>query len=250
MGEALVSRSPLPVLIGCAIALLAAGAAACSGLGYRWEWWDFRLGFTILRWAAWCGLAAAAVCLWGAVLARPGTHRPGFWLALTGIIVGVCVFWLPWQQMRTARQVPAIHDISTDTDDPPLFSAILPLRAAAANPATYGGPEVAGKQHTAYPDIKPLRLAAAPAMAFQRALAAAHGLHWTVVAQDPAAGRIEAFDRTLWYGFTDDVVIRITPEGDGSRIDVRSVSRVGKGDIGTNARRIRTFLGAVAQAGK
>jgi uncharacterized protein (DUF1499 family) len=243
---ALLSRSPLPVLIGCAVALLAAGAAAASGFGYRWEWWGYREGFTILRWAAGGGLAAAALCLWGAVLARPGTLRPGWTPALAGVLVGLCVFWLPWQKVRTARRVPAIHDVSTDTDDPPLFSAILPLRADAANPAAYGGPEVAAQQRKAYPDIKPLQLAVGPAAAFRRALEAARGLRWTVVAQDPAAGRIEAFDRTFWYGFIDDVVIRITPEGAGSRIDVRSVSRVGKSDIGTNARRIRAFLGAAA----
>jgi len=246
MSEALLSRSPLPVLVGCALALLVMAAAAFSGFGYRWEWWGYRQGFTILRWAAWGGLAAAGLCLWGAALARPGMHRSGLSLALTGILVGLCVFWIPWQQKRTAGRVPPIHDISTDTDNPPLFVAILPLRVAAANQAAYGGGEVAGQQRTAYPDIKPLHLAVAPGTAFQRALEAARGLRWTVVAQDPAAGRIEASDRTFWYGFIDDVVIRITPEAAGSRIDVRSVSRVGKSDVGTNARRIRSFLGAVA----
>jgi uncharacterized protein (DUF1499 family) len=237
------------VLIGCAVALLAAAAAACSGFGYRWGWWDFRQGFAILRWAAWGGLLAAAVSLWGAALARPGAHRPGLRLALAGIVLGACVFWLPWRQLRTARRLPPIHDISTDTDDPPLFSAILPLRAGAANPATYGGPGIAGPQRAAYPDIKPLHLAAPPPEAFRRAREAARRLLWTVVAEDPADGRIEAFDRTFWYGFTDDVVVRITPEGTGSRVDVRSVSRVGKGDVGANARRIRRFLGAVAREG-
>ncbi len=246
MCDTLLSRSPLPVLIGCALALLVAAAAAVSGFGYRWEWWSFRQGFTILRWSAWGGLMAAGLCFWGAALARPGTQRPGLTLALIGILAGLCVFWIPWRQMQTARRAPAIHDISTDTDNPPLFTAILPLRAAAANQASYGGTEVAGQQHMAYPDIQPLRLPVAADTAFQRALEAARNLRWRIVAQDAVAGRIEAFDRTFWYGFIDDVVIRITPDAGGSRIDVRSVSRVGKGDVGTNARRIRSFLSAVA----
>jgi uncharacterized protein (DUF1499 family) len=244
--RAVLGGSSVPVLIGCAGALAAAGAAALAGLGHRWGWWGFREGFTILRWAAWGGLAAAALCLAGAALARSGAHRTVLPLALAGAVAGGCVFFVPWRQSRIARQVPAIHDISTDTDTPPLFAAILPLRAAAANPAAYGGPEVARLQRAAYPDIAPLRLAVSPPAAFERALAAARRLGWTVVAQDPAAGRIEAFDRTFWFGFFDDVVVRVAPDGAGSRVDVRSVSRVGRSDVGANARRIRAYLRALA----
>jgi uncharacterized protein (DUF1499 family) len=246
MGDSLFLRSPWPVQLGSAVALAAVIAGALSGFGYRWGWWDFRQGFTILRWAAWGGLAAAGLCLLGAVLAWQGTNRLGLSLALAGMLAGLCVFWLPWQKMRTARRVPPIHDISTDTDNPPLFAAILPLRATAANPAAYGGAEVAAQQHAAYQDIQPLHLALPPDQAFQRALAAARGKLWTIVATDSAAGRIEAFDRTFWYGFIDDVVVRVSAEPAGSRIDVRSVSRVGKSDVGTNAGRIRAFLKAVA----
>jgi uncharacterized protein (DUF1499 family) len=77
---------------------------------------------------------------------------------------------------------------------------------------------------------------------FDRAVSAARKLGWHVVAAAPAEGRLEATDTTRWFGFKDDVVVRIAPAADGSRVDVRSVSRVGRSDLGTNARRIRAFL--------
>jgi uncharacterized protein (DUF1499 family) len=144
--------------------------------------------------------------------------------------------------MLQARRVPFIHDITTDAADPPAFVAVLPLRAGASNPAAYGGPEVAAAQARAYPDIAPRYLAAAPAGAFEQALAAARGMGWAIVAADPAAGRIEATATSRWLGFQDDVVVRIRPDGGGSRVDVRSASRVGKSDLGVNARRIREYL--------
>ena len=123
--------------------------------------------------------------------------------------------------------------------------AVVPLRRDASNPVAYGGPEIAAEQKKAYPDIKPAVLGAPPAQAFDRALDAAKKQGWEIVAAVPAEGRIEATDTTRWFGFKDDVVVRVRPEGAGSRVDVRSVSRVGRGDVGTNARRIRGFLDAL-----
>jgi len=145
----------------------------------------------------------------------------------------------------SARNKPPIHDITTDTADPPPFVAIVPLRRDARNPVEYGGPAVAAQQREAYPDIAPLSLPVPPAQAFERAERAARGQGWEIVAAVPAEGRIEATDTTRWFGFKDDVVIRVRPEGAGSRVDVRSVSRVGRGDVGTNARRIGQFLDAL-----
>jgi len=138
--------------------------------------------------------------------------------------------------------VPPIHDITTDPDDPPAFEALLPLRAGAPNPAEYGGAEVAARQRAGYPDLGPLVVAAPPERAYAAALAATLEMGWQIVAAEEDAGRIEASDRTFWFGFTDDIVVRIRPDGAGSRIDVRSTSRVGAGDAGTNAARIRAFL--------
>jgi uncharacterized protein (DUF1499 family) len=84
-----------------------------------------------------------------------------------------------------------------------------------------------------------------PARAFERALAVARAQGWEIVAAVPAEGRIEATDTTRFFGFKDDIVIRVKAEGAGSRVDVRSLSRVGKSDVGKNASRIRAYLRAL-----
>lgn len=233
--------SPLARL-GFLLGVLAVVALFLAGLGARWGWWNFGMGFRILKWAAYGGVVAAIVSLIGAFTARPGSGRTGLGLALAGVILGIAAFGVPYSWRRTASNVPPIHDISTDTDNPPAFQALLAARAHAVNPATYGGPEVARQQHEAYPDIKPLMLSVSPGEAFARARKTAEDMGWTIAAADSAAGRIEATDRTRWFGFYDDVVIRISPAAQGSRVDVRSVSRVGRSDVGTNARRVRNFL--------
>lgn len=140
------------------------------------------------------------------------------------------------------RSLPHIHDITTDTADPPEFVAVLPLRADAPNPPEYAGEEIAVQQRAAYPDIQPLRLPLAPVQAFERALATADSQGWHIVAAALPEGRIEATATTFWFGFKDDVVIRVTPDNGGSRIDMRSKSRVGGSDVGANAARIRAFF--------
>ena len=143
---------------------------------------------------------------------------------------------------RLAGGAPPIHDITTDTNDPPLFVDILPLRAGARNSAVYGGGRVAALQQAAYPDIAPVDLVLAPAAAFAKALATAHAMGWALVATDASAGRIEATATTRVFRFRDDVVIRIRPREGGSRLDVRSVSRFGGSDLGKNASRVREFI--------
>jgi uncharacterized protein (DUF1499 family) len=147
--------------------------------------------------------------------------------------------------MRTARTVPPIHDITTDTADPPRFVAVVPLRKDALNPIEYGGPEIAAQQQRAYPDLHPVTLPDPPARAFEHALAAARAQGWEIVEAAPAEGRIEATDTTRWFGFKDDVVVRVRMAENGSRLDVRSLSRVGRSDLGKNAARIRAFLRAL-----
>lgn len=215
-----------------------------SGLGGRLGLWSFGTGFAILRWAAVGGLAVAACAI--VALAIPKIRSGAVGGLVLSIALGLGVAYLPWHWGEQARSVPPIHDISTDLTDPPAFVAVLPHRAGAQNPATYGGPEVAAAQRKGYPDIQPLELAVAPEVAYARALAAAQAMGWELVAADAAAGRIEATATTLWFGFKDDVVVRVKPAAMGSRIDVRSVSRVGKSDVGTNAKRIRAYLAKVA----
>ena len=227
---------------GFVLSLIAAGIAALAGLGSRLDWWDFSTALLVLRLAVIGGLLSFAVSLAGSVITMPGTWRGGFRLSVFGIAISFIVVSVPLSWYAVARQLPPIHDITTDTADPPEFRAILPLRAKAPDPADYGGPEVAALQHAAYPDVKPLTLFTPPDRVFDRALAVARSLGWNIIGQDRQEGRIEATDRTICFGFTHDIVIRVRPENDGSRVDIRSVSRVGKSDIGTNAARIRKFL--------
>ncbi|HXO20106.1 MAG TPA: DUF1499 domain-containing protein [Thermoanaerobaculia bacterium] len=235
--------SYLPLALAVAALLL----LPLSGAGVRFGLWPFRFGFKVLAAAAGVGVLAAVCGLVG--LAVPRLRAGSLGILAVAVVVGLAVAYVPWNTGRQAKKAPWIHDISTDLSDPPSFVAILPLRAGAPNPATYGGPEVAAAQRAAYPDVQPLQLDTPPAAAFARALAAARAMGWDVVAADPAAGRIEATATTLWFGFKDDVVVRVKPAGTGSRVDVRSVSRVGKSDVGTNAKRIRAYLAKVAAGG-
>jgi len=236
-------------LIGFILAVLAALAAMLAGFGSRWGLWYFRTGFTILRWAAYVGVAAALASLIGAMLTRPTTLRRGFLFSIFGLVIGILVFGVPWCYWRTVQRVPAIHDITTDTENPPRFASILPLRKTAPNLSEYGGPEIAIKQRAAYPDLAPAVLSVPPDKAYEQALTAARKMGWVIVDANPAEGRIEATDTTFWFGFKDDIVIRITPADPGSRVDIRSVSRVGKSDVGMNAKRIRKYLKELKQMG-
>ncbi len=212
---------------------------AASGLGTRAGFWDFRTGLGLLRNAAYVGIAAMLLTLVAVFV----TRARGGTLAL--LVVSFCVaaitFAVPRGFSRKAQSVPPIHDITTDTSDPPEFVAVLPLRADASNSAVYAGDSIAALQRAAYPDVQPLLLNDTPAQAYRRALEAAERMGWEIVASDSAAGRIEATATTTWFGFKDDVVIRVRASDAGSRIDVRSVSRVGRSDVGANAARIRAY---------
>lgn len=242
----------MPVVLSrlaCLLALLSAVVAILAGFGSGAGWWHFRTGFQLLTWAAYGGGGSAIIGLLGCLAALKRAQWRSAMLSLVGLVVGLLVFGIPWQQKRVAQQVPAIHDISTDTEDPPRFVDVLPLRKDATNSADYGGPEIAAQQHAAYPDIQPLTLALPSQQAFTQALQAADAMGWAILAANPADGRIEATDTTFWFGFKDDVVVRVQALGDGSRVDVRSVSRVGKSDVGTNAQRIRAYLRRLSRAG-
>jgi uncharacterized protein (DUF1499 family) len=240
-------HSPFPTIavVGFSIAVASAAAALLSGLGSRWGWWYFRTGFLILAGAAVLGIIAVATDTLSAIAIRGPAAKHVLAVALAGVIIGLAASGVPAYWIRTAYRIPAIHDITTDTTDPPQFVAILPLRANAINPATYGGPAVAAAQHAAYPGVQPLILPLSPAQAFPRALAEAKKMGWTIVAADPKQGRIEATATTFWFGFKDDIVIRLRKDGFGTRVDMRSLSRVGRGDLGTNARRTLRYLRAL-----
>ena len=171
------------------------------------------------------------------VLDAPGSRR----LVMAAAISAVTGLW-PLLMVLSTLGLPAIHDITTDLDAPPRFDAVVPLRADAANSLEHGGPDVAADQRAAYPDIETLVLGHPPDRVVELAHVTAEAMGWEIVAVDTDAGRVEATDTTFWFGFKDDIVVRVRPATGGARVDVRSVSRVGLGDLGANAARVREFL--------
>ncbi|MFK8043537.1 DUF1499 domain-containing protein [Congregibacter sp.] len=221
-------------------ALIAALLLLTSGPGTRFGLWQYGTGFLMMRIAFFVGLGAALLAV--LLLVVPKTRAMGAVPLVVTLVLGLGTAYLPWSGVQKVRSLPYIHDISTDTTNPPGFVAVLPLRVDAPNPPEYLGEEVASQQREAYPDISTLALAIPTDQAFERALAVAEGMGWEIVAREPSDGRIEATETTFWFGFKDDVVIRIAKAEGGSRLDVRSKSRVGMSDVGANAERIRKFL--------
>ena len=139
---------------------------------------------------------------------------------------------------------PPIHDVTTDTTNPPEFLVLDDNRPGARNSLVYGGEEIAVQQLAAFPDIAPIQSDLTPAEAFAKSRDIAQTMGWEIVAEGTDILRYEATARTPVYHFVDDIVVVVTPEGESSRIDIRSVSRIGRGDRGVNAARIRAFTGA------
>lgn len=235
-------------LLGLGLALLCLLAALASGLGYRAGLWHFRTGFLILRVAVFAALAAGAVSLLSLFLARGG--RGTAIAAALGILIALGFAYVPWQWKQALDSLPYIHDITTDTDNPPLFVDTERLRKEGDHPVAYDGPDVAAAQKKAYPDIEPLIVPAPRDKVFDAARKVLVDMGLKPSGEDRAQGRIEASDTSFWYGFTDDVVVRITEAAQGTRVDVRSKSRVGRSDLGQNAKRVRAILGRLkAQIG-
>jgi uncharacterized protein (DUF1499 family) len=209
-------------------------------LGARLGIWPFFVGFVLMAGAILDAIAAIAL----AAFAGFRTHRWG--VALAAIALAATALAIPLAiVVPAAFGSPPIHDITTDPDDPPLFQALLPWRGASASPPAYDGATAAAQQRRAYPDIQPVMVNAAAGRVFDAALDVARERGWQIVAADRDAGWIEAIASTFWFDFKDDVVIRLRPEGSGTRVDMRSKSRVGVGDLGANARRIRLFVSAL-----
>jgi Protein of unknown function (DUF1499) len=197
-------------------------------------------------------LAAVAILLAfgaGIVIWREGLG--GLRQALLAALIGIALIGYPAYLGARAYQLPAIYDITTDPIDPPQFDAIARLRPRDANPIAYQGLYAAELQHAAYPDLDPEDSTASPQEAFDVAMKIIVKRKWRVVdarpprgpaGGPPADGIIEAVARSLILGFPEDVVVRVRATNDGSRIDVRSASRYGRGDLGSNAARVRNLI--------
>ena len=236
------------------LALLAGGIA---GFGTRLGFWDISIGlFRVFPWCAVLALLGFVVGLiwvvWAIVANRGNAARYG----LVGLVGSAAMLLPTAYDAYEAKTSPHIHDISTDTDQAPVFVALKIRRSGAHTPASYDGPNSAqgpdGKTATTaalqrkyYPNIFSKADLTAPDRLFDRALKAAYGMGWHVVAVVPKEGRIEATDTSLLFGLTDYIVIRVKPAGMGARLDIRSKSRTPvwrDSDIGKNAARIRSYL--------
>lgn len=238
--------------------VLAAGVssvlvALISGLGSGWGMWDFQTGFKGLFIAA--GLAAFALVMGfvvGWLHRRRGVKGPKLLRWLGMLIGGALLLWL-LSFVYTARSVPAIHDISTDLADPPQF-ATLTVRAdnldqipGKEDPAMQGMTPVqrwVRIHQDEYGDIRSVRINRPVAEVIEKAGRLAETRNWDIAVIDPEQGRLEATDTSRFFGFKDDVVVRVRPteDGTGSIVDMRSISRVGMSDLGVNAKRVRSFL--------
>ncbi|MGH8865999.1 MAG: DUF1499 domain-containing protein [Burkholderiales bacterium] len=228
-------------VIGLVLAVACAAGAVLSGIGYRMDLWHFRTGFMIIRWAFFGALAAVLLSIIGLIFAR-GKPRQVLVTGLLGLVVGAVTAYIPWSWKQTLDAYPYIHDITTDVQNPPKFVAAVALRKEGDHTVEYDGPEVAEQQRQAYPDIMTLIIPLEKDKVFAAAEAALRSMKLKVVDVNAADGRIEATHTSMLYGFTDDVVVRIVAHGAGSKVDVRSKSRVGRSDLGQNAKRIRVFL--------
>lgn len=230
---------------------------AVSALGSRLGFWGWRFGFGTLVRGIGPKLIGLTVITALAALAVAGYRRLPRHIAIAALCLAVPLTALikGKQFADTAKRVPPIHDISTDTVSPPQFGkAIIDARNRQSENGSVNSLDYAAKtdprskkplrevQAKAYPEIVPLNSNRDADELYGAALKAAKKMGWTIVAADEKARSIEATATTFWFGFTDDVVIRIAPSNRGARLDIRSVSRVGVSDVGANAARIRKFM--------
>ncbi len=236
-GQAWARASWVAVGLAAACAL----AELVAGPGYRFGWWGLGAGIQTIRWAATAAAAVFALAILGAAMAYRGRARRTVAILLAAATLGFLAAAPPALFWFRLNNLPRIHDVSTDTENPPQYVAILPLRQGAINSTDYDA-AVAARQRLGYPDIAPAMLALPAPQALALAERVARSMGWEMVSVDRTALRVEATATSLLFGFKDDIVIRVTPSGSGSRVDLRSLSRVGGSDFGANARRIRAFI--------
>lgn len=182
----------------------------------------------------------------GLIVSRGTAGDHPAWLAWLAVALSIVTI-INAGMMMSGGGAP-IHDISTDTNNPPAFVAVAALRGPDDNPVEYSGPETAELQRATYPDIETIVLLDPRSFVFTTALEVAEEMGWEIVAENAAEGRIEATATTPFVGFKDDVVIRVSADGAETYVDVRSKSRIGRGDMGVNAKRIREYRAKLLHA--
>jgi len=231
----MAAAAPIVAIVACTIALLGLLGAYAGFLAPMTGFMMFVAG-TILG-----GLASVLVGGITIFLGRrdpePGNRRKGLVSLAAGLVLWLVVFGAA----STGGDAPPINDITTDLANPPSFADTGRVPAYAGRDMSYPA-EYVEIVRESYPDLAPIQLDLPAPEAFAQATATAEALGWTIVASDARAGVFDAYDETTLFRFVDDVTVRIVAEGDGARIDVRSKSRDGQGDLGANAARIRAFI--------
>lgn len=221
-------------LIGVLLGIASWAVIAVAAIGYRQQWWTAFEALDVAQTGFYAAVAGFMAGLGGLLVwaIRRGVGLGWLLAALVASapVVGIGLVW----QYRGAT-TPAINDISTDTQDPPVFWD-------TPSPTDYPSANVQ-LQEEGYPDLAPLKMGQSPMQVFEMALALVKKRGWTVLAAAPDEGRIEAMAYSPLFGFADEVALRIEPgDGGGTRVDMRSRSRIGRIDRGANARRIERFL--------
>ena len=240
------------ILVSCG-ALIAAAVIFAGGPGTRFGLWEYGTGFTMMRTATPFAMFFTVASAIAFVIAMIKVRGLALFAGLA-VIVGAAGIYGPMTMRAKVAANPFIHDITTDFENPPqiIAAAALPRKNppqyVGGNPAprAKAGVSIADAQRAAFPDIVPVVTDADPEVAISAARRVLADMKLAVLAEGPLEApdglRIEAVHTSFWYGFKDDFIVRISPLADGgTRIDVRSKSRIGLSDIGANAARIRDF---------
>lgn len=245
-----------------ALALSAGGVlvALIGAIGSGHGLWHFRAGFSLLSFAFFAALAGGVLAVAAILLMRERPSPRRLWAIILALLLGFGLAGYLGRQYLAARSLPAIHDATTDLDDPPEFRALSIRPDNLDGVPDEGRPELAAMEpeerwralhRGAYGDLEPISVAWSRRETLDRAQTVAEDKGWEIVHVDPARGTLEATATTPFFRFKDDVVIRVRadPERKGrTLVDMRSVSRVGLSDVGANAARIREYLQDLKQS--
>lgn len=212
---------------------------ALPGPLYKYGVVDLGTAFTGFKFGVFAGIATLILLVLQIIFKRKTVTLGSTIMALLLSTIAIAI---PLSMLNKGKSVPPIHDISTDLVNPPEFVAIAPLRADAPNPVEYAGVEVATQQRAAYPELQTLNYTQSKSELVEATKQVIDHLGWQLVNIDADQGIVEATDRTMWFGFKDDVIVRITDNGSKRLVDIRSKSRVGGSDLGKNAERIHKFI--------
>lgn len=234
------------------IAIFALPVAAIAVFLHRLGAIEYNVAYVLLAAGFAIALAALVLAVSAFVLIW-NEGLKGLGSAIAAFLIAATILAVPLFEAVRSVNLPAISDITTDISEPPRFNAIAASRPRSANSPAYPGPEVAALQRAAYPAVRSAEFDAEPDEMFNVAAGLAEQFGWRILdSVSPRGGErdgyVEAVAQTALMGFREDISIRIRKIGNAVRIDMRSASRYGSRDFGSNARRIQSFMAQIADA--